>query len=67
MDSKELTLFKCYVLRKTREYFEKRGIPEVRYNQFSFAGSCENAPTTYWIDKENEYLMLPQTRQIMAE
>ena len=44
-----------------------KGIPEVRYNQFSFAGSCENAPTTYWINKEQKYLMLPQTRQIMAE
>lgn len=67
MDRKELILFKGYVLRKTREYFEERGIPEVRYNQFSFAGSCESAPTTYWVDKENEFLMLPQTRQIMAE
>lgn len=67
MDRKDLTLFKGFILKKTREYFEKRGIPEVRYNQFSFAGSCESAPTTYWINKENEFLMLPQTRQIMAE
>jgi len=67
MNEKDLMLFKGFVLRKTRGFFEKKGIPEVRYNQFSFAGSCESAPTTYWIEKENEYLMLPQTRQIMAE
>ena len=67
MGRKDLELFKGYVLKKTREFFEKKGIPEVRYNQFSFAGSCESVATTYWIDKENKFLMLPQTRQIMAE
>lgn len=67
MHRKDLMLFKGFILKKTREYFEKKGIPEVRYSQFSFAGSCESAPTTYWLDKKNEFLMLPQTRQIMAE
>jgi len=55
------------VLDGVRSFFKKQQIPEVRYNQFSFAGSCENAPTTYWIDKNKKYLMLPQTRKIMAE
>ena len=67
MDRKEELLFKGQLLKWMREFFEKKGIPEIRYNQFSFAGSCENAPTTYWLEKDNEFLMLPQTRQIMAE
>jgi asparaginyl-tRNA synthetase len=67
MERKEQVLFTGFVMEKTRNFFKMKGIPEVRYNQFSFAGSCENAPTTYWIDKKNEFLMLPQTRQIMAE
>jgi len=67
MNRKEELLFKGKVLKWMREYFEKKGIPEIRYNQFSFAGSCENAPTTYWLDVKDEFLMLPQTRQIMAE
>jgi len=59
--------YKAFVLEEIRNFFKTKGIPEVRYNQFSFAGSCESAPTTYWLDKENQFLMLPQTRQIMAE
>ena len=67
IDRKELLLFKGFVLEEIRNFFKIKEIPEIRYNQFSFAGSCENAPTTYWIDKKGEFLMLPQTRQIMAE
>jgi len=67
MSRKDLMLFAGFVLKETRSFFEEEGIPEIRYSQFSFAGSCENAPTTYWIDKDGEFLMLPQTRQIMAE
>lgn len=62
MDKKEEILFKGQLLKWMRDFFEVRGIPETRYNQFSFAGSCENAPTTYWIDKNDKFLMLPQTR-----
>ena len=64
---KDLVLYKGFILEEIRNFFKMKEIPEVRYNQFSFAGSCENAPTTYWISKQNEFLMLPQTRQIMAE
>jgi len=60
-------LFKGFILEEIRNFFRSKNIPEVRYNQFSFAGSCENAPTTYWLEKDNAFLMLPQTRQIMAE
>lgn len=67
INRKQELLFKGYILKCLREWFELKGIPEVRYPQFSFAGSCENAPTTYWLDKDEEFLMLPQTRQIMAE
>ena len=67
MERKELVLYTGFVTEEIRNFFKMKKIPEVRYNQFSFAGSCENAPTTYWLDKENEFLMLPQTRQIMAE
>lgn len=59
--------FKAFVLDEIRNFFKTKNIPEVRYNQFSFAGSCESAPTTYWLEKDNQFLMLPQTRQIMAE
>jgi asparaginyl-tRNA synthetase len=67
MKRKDQILFSGFILEEIRNFFKKKGIPEVRYNQFSFAGSCENAPTTYWVDKNNKYLMLPQTRQILAE
>jgi aspartyl/asparaginyl-tRNA synthetase len=67
MDRKNQILFNQFVIEEIRNFFKTKNIPEVRYNQFSFAGSCENAPTTYWINKNNEFLMLPQTRQIMAE
>ena len=67
MNRKQELLFKGALLKWIREWFEQEGIPECRYNQFSFAGSCENAPTTFWIDKMEENFMLPQTRQIMAE
>ena len=67
MERKKQILFNQFVLEEIRSFFKEKQIPEVRYNQFSFAGSCENAPTTYWLDKENNFLMLPQTRQIMAE
>ena len=67
VNRKEQILFNGFVLEEIRNFFKHKEIPEVRYNQFSFAGSCENAPTTYWLDKKNEFLMLPQTRQIMAE
>ena len=67
MNRKEELLFKGFLLKTLREWFEYKKIPEIRYNQFSFAGSCESAPTTYWVDKYGEFLMLPQTRQIMAE
>lgn len=67
MKRKEQILFNGFLLEEIRNFFKNKKIPEVRYNQFSFAGSCENAPTTYWINKEKEFLMLPQTRQIMAE
>ena len=67
MNRKEQILFNGFLLDEIRSFFKQKDIPEVRYSQFSFAGSCENAPTTYWIDKNKEYLMLPQTRQIMAE
>jgi len=67
MNLKEEIKFKAKVLEWLREFFKSKGIIERRYNQFSFAGSCENAPTTYWLDKSEEFLMLPQTRQIMAE
>jgi aspartyl/asparaginyl-tRNA synthetase len=59
--------FKAFVLKEIRNFFDLKRIPEVRYNQFSFAGSCESAPTTYWLDKPGQALMLPQTRQILAE
>jgi len=67
MSPKEMIWFKAFVTDEIRNFFKNKHIPEVRYGQFSFAGSCENAPTTYWIDKTNDFLMLPQTRQIMAE
>ncbi|HEC82094.1 MAG TPA: hypothetical protein ENI42_06720 [Thermoplasmatales archaeon] len=67
MKRREQILYIGFVLEEIRKFFKTKEIPEVRYNQFSFAGSCENAPTTYWIDKKNEFLMLPQTRQLMAE
>ena len=67
MERKKQILFNGFVLEEIRNFFKIKEIPEVRYNQFSFAGSCENAPTTYWLDKQKEFLMLPQTRQIMAE
>ena len=67
MGRKELVLFTGFVMEEIRAFFKEKNIPEVRYNQFSFAGSCENAPTTYWVEKEQEFLMLPQIRQIMAE
>jgi len=67
MNTIETVLFKAFVMDEVRNFFKMKEIPEVRYNQFSFAGSCESAPTTYWIDKNNQFLMLPQTRQIMAE
>ena len=67
MNAKDELTFKAFLLKEIRNFFGIMEIPEVRYNQFSFAGSCENAPTTYWIDRESEFLMLPQTRQIMAE
>ena len=67
MDGREHVFFVGFVVEEIRRFFKTKEIPEVRYNQFSFAGSCENAPTTYWIDKKNEFLMLPQTRQLMAE
>ena len=67
MERKKQILLNQFVLEEIRNFFKQKQIPEVRYNQFSFAGSCENAPTTYWLDKENSFLMLPQTRQIMAE
>lgn len=67
MNKKSELLFKGALLKWMREFFEMKGIPEIRYNQFSFAGSCENAPTTFWIDKKDKFYMLPQTRQIMAE
>ncbi len=67
MNALETILFKAFVMDEIRAFFKLKGIPEVRYNQFSFAGSCETAPTTYWLEKENQFLMLPQTRQIMAE
>ena len=52
MNKKEELIFKGKCLKWMREFFEMKGIPEARYPQFSFAGSCENAPTTYWLDKE---------------
>jgi len=67
MNRKEEIKFTGFILKSLRDWFMLKGIPEVRYPQFSFAGSCENAPTTYWIAKDDEFLMLPQTRQIMAE
>lgn len=67
MNRKKQILFNQFVLEEIRNFFKDKQIPGVRYNQFSFAGSCENAPTTYWLDKNNKFLMLPQTRQIMAE
>lgn len=67
MNRKEQILYNGFILEEIRNFFKLKEIPEVRYNQFSFAGSCENAPTTYWLDKNKEFLMLPQTRQIMAE
>lgn len=67
MNRSEEIQFKAFVLEEIRNFFKIKKIPEVRYNQFSFAGSCESAPTTYWLDKDNQFLMLPQTRQIMAE
>ena len=67
MKRKDQLLYNGFILEEIRNFFKGKEIPEVRYNQFSFAGSCENAPTTYWIDKEHQFLMLPQTRQIMAE
>jgi aspartyl/asparaginyl-tRNA synthetase len=67
MNRKDELLFKAFVLKSMRKFFEIKGIPEIRYNQFSFAGSCESAPTTYWVEKAEQFLMLPQTRQIMAE
>lgn len=67
MNRQEEICFKAFVLDEVRNFFKMKDIPEVRYNQFSFAGSCESAPTTYWLDKDNQFLMLPQTRQIMAE
>lgn len=67
MNRKEQIFYNGFVLEEIRNFFKEKEIPEVRYNQFSFAGSCENAPTTYWLDKNKEFLMLPQTRQIMAE
>lgn len=67
MDRKNEILFNAKIMKWIQEFFELKKIPLVRYNQFSFAGSCENAPTTYWLDKSKEFLMLPQTRQIMAE
>ena len=54
-DRKQDLLFKGQVLKWMREFFELKGIPEIRYNQFSFAGSCENAPTTYWLDVKDEF------------
>lgn len=67
MNRQEEIYFKAFVIDEVRSFFKTKGIPEVRYNQFSFAGSCESAPTTYWLEKDNQFLMLPQTRQIMAE
>jgi aspartyl/asparaginyl-tRNA synthetase len=67
MKRRDQILFKGFILEEIRSFFKSKGVPEVRYNQFSFAGSCENAPTTYWLDKDDAFLMLPQTRQIMAE
>jgi len=67
MDRKKQIIYNGFILEEIRNFFKEKQIPEVRYNQFSFAGSCENAPTTYWLEKEKEFLMLPQTRQIMAE
>jgi len=67
MNRTEEIQYKAFVLDEVRNFFKLKKIPEVRYNQFSFAGSCESAPTTYWLEKENQFLMLPQTRQIMAE
>jgi aspartyl/asparaginyl-tRNA synthetase len=67
MNKKEEIHFKAFILESIREWFKSKNIVEARYPQFSFAGSCENAPTTYWLEKDEEFLMLPQTRQIMAE
>lgn len=67
MNKKEEIEFNAFILDAIRKFFKNEGIVERRYNQFSFAGSCESAPTTYWVDKSDEFLMLPQTRQIMAE
>ena len=67
MERRDQILFKGFILEEIRNFFKSKHIPEARYNQFSFAGSCENAPTTFWLDKEDSFLMLPQTRQIMAE
>ena len=67
LEKKKQIFFNGFLLEEIRSFFKEKQIPEVRYNQFSFAGSCENAPTTYWVDKNNKFLMLPQTRQIMAE
>ena len=67
LEKKEQILFNGFLLEEIRSFFKEKQIPEVRYNQFSFAGSCENAPTTYWVQKNDQFLMLPQTRQIMAE
>ena len=67
VNRQEEIYFKAFVLDEIRNFFKIKNIVEVRYNQFSFAGSCESAPTTYWLDKCDQFLMLPQTRQIMAE